>query len=197
MRVRLFLAQLLLLTGCAVVGLADEKGVDKKKLFEDYTQKFGTPGPEHKLLEPLVGTWEAKVKFWMDPGESPQTSEGTLVRKSILDGRFVQEQYEGKIADKPFHGVGMRGYDRGKKKYTATWADSMSTALHECEGTYDDATKTWTFRSECECPITGKHVTMRDTLRIVSPDEERLEMYRQLGDEKEMKMMEITLNRKK
>jgi len=42
----------------------------------------------------------------MDPNQSPQTSEGTLDRKSIFDGRFIQENVEGKMNDQPFHGFG-------------------------------------------------------------------------------------------
>jgi hypothetical protein len=38
---------------------------------------------------------------------------------------------------------------------------------------------------------------MRDTLRILSPNEEVMDMYRQLGDDKEMKTMEIRLTRVK
>jgi hypothetical protein len=196
MKVFALLVPSLLVTACATAVVADDKD-GKKNLFAEYIEKFGPPGPEHKLLEPLVGTWHANVKMWMEPGQSPQTSEGTLVRKSVLDGRFVAEKYDGKMLDKPFQGMGTIGYDRAKKKFVTTWMDSISTAVQTSRGTYDEATRTWTFKNEDECPITGKPVKMRDTLRIVNPDEQQMEMFRQLGDEKEMKMMEITLTRKK
>ena len=38
---------------------------------------------------------------------------------------------------------------------------------------------------------------MRDTLRILNPNEQHMEMFRQLGTEKEMKTMEIHLTRQK
>jgi hypothetical protein len=160
-------------------------------------EKYGPPGPEHKLLEPLVGTWHARVSCWMDPSQGPQTSTGTLVRKSIMDGRFVQQHFDGKMMDRPFQGLGFIGYDRGQKKFVTTWIDSVSTAIQTTHGTYDESSRTWTFRHEGDCPLTGKRVHMRDTLRIVSADEEQLEMYRRLGEEKEVKMMEIVLTRKK
>ena len=66
------------------------------------------------------------------------------------------------------------------------------------EGTVcDEATKTWTFKNEDICPITDKPVKSRNTLRIVSANEQQLEFFHQLGDEKEMKMMVISLTRKK
>src|SRR5437773_11572485 len=109
-----FLTQLLLLTACASMLQAEEKADAGKNLFQEYVERFGPPGPEHKLLEPLIGTWQATVKMWMDPNQSPQASEGTLVRKSIMDGRFIEEDYDGKMMDKPFHGRGTIGYDRAK-----------------------------------------------------------------------------------
>jgi len=176
--------------------LAGDKADSKKNLFQQYTEKYGPPGPEHKLLEPLVGSWHAKVNCWMDPTQPAQASDGTLVRKSIMGGRFVQEDYDGKMMDQPFQGLGILGYDRAKKQFVTTWIDSISTAIQHSHGTYDESAKTWTFRHEDDCPITGNRVRMRDTLRIVSADEQQMEMYRQLGDEKEVKMMEIVLTRK-
>jgi hypothetical protein len=191
-----FLAHLLVLTACAAV-VGAQGQVSEKELFQQYVEKFGPPGPEHKLLEPLVGTWHATVKMWMDPSQKPDVSEGTLVRKSIMDGRFIQEDYSGKMMGKPFHGQGTIGYDRAKRKFVMSWIDSVSTLLHVSYGAYDQSAQTWTYRSEDDCPITGKRVRMRDTVRIISPEEQQLEMYRQMGDEKEVKMMEIQLTRKK
>lgn len=196
MKLCISLAQWLLLTACvAVMGAAAQ--ADDKDLFKQYVEKFGPPGPEHKLLEPLVGNWHASAKMWTDPSQSPQVSEGTLVRKSILGGRFVREDYDGKIMDKAFQGIGTIGYDRAKKRFVTSWIDSMSTAFHVSHGAYDESTRTWTFKHEDDCPITGQRVKMRDTLRIVSPDEQQLEMFRQMGDAKEFRMMEIQLTRKK
>jgi hypothetical protein len=192
------LAQLALFAVCASVSVGESKADDKEKaLFQEYMQKYGPPGPEHKVLDQLVGSYNAKVKTWMAPDQSPEQSTGTLVRKAILGGRFIQEDFDGKMMDKPFQGIGTVGYDRAKKTYVSTWIDSASTALRMAEGTYDEANKTLILKHEGECPITGKHLKTRDVLHIVSADEQQMEMFRQLGDEKEMKVMEITITRKK
>lgn len=197
MKGRIFMAYALLLTACAALSLAGEKADANKNLFQEYVEKFGSPGPEHKLLEPLVGSWHAKVTTWLDPGRTPQTSDGTVQRRSIMGGRFIQETCEGKMMDKPYEGLGTIGYDRAKKRFVSSWIDSMTTAIHLCDGTYDESSKTWTFKHEGECPVTGKHARMRNTLRIVSADEQRMEMFKQLGDAKEVKTMEIVLTRNK
>jgi hypothetical protein len=197
MKAYTFVASVLVVSACAAMALAQERADGKKNLFQEYMEKYGPPGPEHKSLEPLVGTWTAKVRCWMDPTQAPVASDGTLVRKSIMGGRFVQEDYDGKMMGRPFQGLGIMGFDRAKKKYVATWLDSVSTSMPQSYGTYDEGSKTWTFRHDDECPITGKHVRMRDTLRIVNADEQEMAMYRQLGDDKEAKVMEIMLTRKK
>src|SRR5262245_5212550 len=107
MTVRLFFAGIVALAFLGLVGRTVGEPGDKKDPFAEYLEKYGTPGPEHKLLEGLAGTWNAKAKFWMDPSKNPQTSEGTTVRKLVLGGRYLQESYEGKAFDKPFEGRGV------------------------------------------------------------------------------------------
>src|SRR5262245_60310166 len=51
----------------------------------------GKPGPEHKKLQPLVGQWTFTMKFWTDPSQPPAEFSGTIERKWIMDGRFIQE----------------------------------------------------------------------------------------------------------
>jgi hypothetical protein len=159
-------------------------------------QKLGTPGPNHKLLEPFIGDFTCQVKMWMQPGKPPVESEGTVSRKWILDGRFVVERYEGKALGKPFTGIGWIGYDNHKKKFTVAWIDSMSTGIMTSLGTYDSETKTFTYTGEEDSPYFGGRVKMRDLVRLVDGDTQVLEMYRQPKDGKEFKMMEITCKRK-
>jgi hypothetical protein len=194
MKMRMFLALGLMLAASAAAALALQQN-DAKNLFQQYVEKYGPPGPEHKMLDPLVGTWQARCRMWIDPAQPPQASDGTLVRKSIMGGRFLQENFEGSIVDRPAQGIGYLGFDRAKKKYVMTWLDSVSTAIQMSYGTY--ANGVWTFTHEDTCPITGKHAKMRDTLRIVSPNEQELTMYRQLAGEQEMRTMEIILTKQK
>src|ERR1051326_8300687 len=90
----------------------DEKKVDQKK---DDKKKIEFPpvkrGPEHKVLQSLVGNYDAKVKFWMDPSKPPTETTGVMNRKMILGGNFLQENSKGKFMDKPFAGMGAVGYD--------------------------------------------------------------------------------------
>lgn len=157
------------------------------------------PGPEHKVLERLTGTYAAKVKAYFEPGKPPEESTGLMKRRMLMDGRYLQEEYEGKIGPESFSGMGLVGFDKIKKKYVVTWIDSMSTGFMSSEGTYDAAKKTLTYISEDIDPNTGKKMKGRDVLRMDSDDQQTFEMYRQTMDDatKEFKVLEIIYTRKK
>src|SRR5215471_2689318 len=55
----------------------------------------GKPGAEHKKLQPFVGQWTFTMKLWADPSQPPAELKGTIERKWIMDGRFIQETVRG------------------------------------------------------------------------------------------------------
>ncbi len=97
-------------------------------------KKLGKPGPDHAKLKPLAGSWDYTAKFWLDPSQPPLTSKGTLERKLILGGRFLEERAQGVGFDgEPgFEHFGLVGYDTAQKKFTSNWACSMGTGT--CTG---------------------------------------------------------------
>jgi len=167
-------------------------GGGEKKEGEPFAK--AKPGPEHKLLAKLKGTYIAKIKMWMGPGE-PKDSAGTTKRTVIMDGLFLQENHTGEFFGMKFKGMGIVGYDTLKKKYVMGWIDNFGTSMVMAEGTYDPAAKAWTYTGEEESPEMGK-MKMRDVLTVISDDEQRLEMYRTpLKGGNEFKMMEIVYTR--
>lgn len=171
---------------------------DKKELKKEDTAPPGFEvaklGAEHKLLAKLAGSFDAKVKM-MDPtGGEAHESKGTLKRTVILDGRYVKEDFKGSFAGNTFQGMGLIGFDADKKKYVSQWIDSMSTGFAGSEGTFDEATKTLTTHGEAM--MMGKKIKTKDVLKMVSEDEQHMEMYRNM-DGKDVKMMEITFTRAK
>jgi hypothetical protein len=180
-------------------GAGDKKegGQPSPEKIMELVVKLGTPGPQHKLLEPMVGEFTCKVKIYMAPGKPPVESEGTVSRKWILGGRFIQERYTGEAMGKPFTGLGWVGFDNKQKKYTVAWIDSMTTSIMTSQGTYDADKKTFTFTGEEDSPFFGGRVKTRDVVRIPDADTQVLEMYRLMKGAPEFKMMEIVCKRKK
>jgi hypothetical protein len=153
----------------------------------------GKPGPEHKRLEKLVGTYNAKVRVYLEPGKPPSESTGTMVRTLMFGGRYLREDFKGDVGGQQFQGMGIVGYDYILRKYMSVWLDSESTDMMISQGTYNDATKTFTYESD------QGDLKARDVLRIVSDNEQFFEMFRTPVEKgaKEFKVLDIRYTRKK
>lgn len=159
--------------------------------------ELGTPGPAHKVLEPMIGTWKAEVKHWMEPGAQAEASTGTSTTKWILQDHYLETTFAGDMMGMPFEGRGVCGYDNAKKKYFSTWIDSMSTACMVSEGSFDPATKSLSYSGQAPDCMTGKIVTMRSVTKMTDADHMTMEMYSPGPDGKEYKAMEIAYTRSK
>jgi hypothetical protein len=180
----------------AAPALADDKKPDLAAMMAAWA-KHATPGPEHKKLDPLVGSWTYTGKMWMDPAAPPEAFTGTTDRKWIFDGRFLQDDTTGNIPNMPpFRGIGFTGYDNTLKKYCGFWIDNMTSSMMTSAGTVDSSGKVFTNSSEGIDAMTGKPYKGRDVTTIVSPDEHTIVMYKLEGG-KEIKVMEMTVKRKK
>src|SRR4029077_21161849 len=102
------LKQIFLIALCFVViasfAMAKEKKqegkMDKQEMMEEY-QKLSTPGEPHKLLESLDGSWTTHSKEWMEPAQPPTESDGSVGMKMLLDGRFLQQEFNGNMMGQP------------------------------------------------------------------------------------------------
>jgi hypothetical protein len=192
----------LILAGAVILAASQTLAADKDKPkataepnLEAYL-KAAQPGPEHKRLEPLAGSWNVGVKMWMDPSKPPTESKGTAERKWILGGRFLQEAVKGEFLGQPFEGGGLTGYDNLQKKYIGVWVDNMSTGMSHSVGTADESGKVFTFTREDFDPVSGKKVKSRDIIRIESEDKHSMDMFKEGPDGKEIKGMELVFTRK-
>jgi len=158
---------------------------------------FATPNEHHKLLEKKVGTWDLAVKMWMDADSPPSESKGTSTSEMALDGRYLMDHANGQTEFGPFEGMGVCGYDNLKKKYVVGWIDNMGTGVMTSEGTYDPATKTFTYVGESPDVEAGKYVKSRTTEKWLSDDKWVMESYVPGKDGKEFRCMEITYTRVK
>jgi len=157
----------------------------------------------HKLLADLAGTWSYTVKM-MAPGETPSTSTGTLTRKPVMNGRFFVGDYsgtmkmpggDGKMKDFTFKGMSLEGYDNVKQKFVSSWVDNMGTGIMDSEGSYDPATKTFTYNGEVE-PVPGMKMPVRELIKVTDKNHHTFEWYENRGGQ-EVKTLEIDYTRKK
>ena len=174
---------------------SDQAPAMDDKAMMDAWMKVATPGEGHKWLEPVVGTWDAKITMWMAPGAPPQESTGTSENKWVLGGRFVEQRYEGNFMGQPFSGIGYTGYDNYKKKYVGTWMDTMGTMMMVSQG--DAAGKTLSMTSTIDDVMTGKPTNVKSEIKIADADHHVMEMWGPDPAGKQFKTMEIRYTRKK
>jgi hypothetical protein len=169
---------------------------DEKAMMEAMA-KAATPGEPHKQLTAMAGTWDAKIKMWMKPGDPPAESAGTATRTAVLGGRYLEEKFDGTFMGQPFAGQGMTGYDNVTGKYVGTWADTMSTGVMNTTGAMDKGGKSVTFKGSMVDPMTKKASPFRQKMTMNDADHQTLEMWGAGPDGKNYKMMEIAYTRKK
>jgi hypothetical protein len=194
----------LAIAACVSTALAQEKdkkpaskpGAPDEKAMMEAWQKASTPGDAHKKLDAFVGTFDAKVRTWMDPSKPPEDTTGTSVNTWTLGNRFVEQKYEGTMMGEAFQGIGFTGYDNVQKKYVSVWMDSMGTGMMSMTGAPDAAGKSMVSKSTMWDPITGKPSPMETKMTIVDNDHHTFEMWGKGPDGKTHKMMEINYTRK-
>jgi hypothetical protein len=171
-----------------------EGKMDMQEMMEVY-KKLAILGAPHKLLSSMAGSWNAKVKSWMEPDQPPMESNGASEDKMVLGGRFLQQEFTGDMMGTPFTGIGFTGFDNHIRKYVSTWMDSMGTGILFFEGTAGADGKTITQESSYDDPIKGP-MKWRSVIKFLDEDTHLFEMYRIDRSGKEEKMMEITYTRK-
>jgi hypothetical protein len=164
-------------------------------MMEKYMQA-ATPGPEHQKLAKLAGSWKLQVTSWFGPGAPPQKSEGSAEFKSILGGRYLQQEVRGNMGgDQSFEGLGIGGFDNVTREQFGTWIDSMSSGLMVVRGKCPADAKKCTLKGRVPDPIAGKEVPVSQTMTMTDDDHFTFELRGPGPDGKMFKMLEIVYTR--
>lgn len=175
----------------------DKKAPAMDPAMMEAMMKAGTPGDPQKKLEAFAGTWETKMIAWMMPGAEPMMGTGTATNQMVMDGRYLEQRFDGSFMGMPFKGLGFTGYDNVKKQYWGSWMDNMGTAMMTTTGALAEDGKTWTFTGMMADPMTAKDMRMDEKITINDADRHTMEMWAPGPDGKMFKNMEIVFTRKK
>ncbi len=159
------------------------------------TVKADEPGPVHKRLNDLAGTWDVALTYTF--GGKEHAGKATCEAKWILDGRFLQQEYHSRFQGKPFHVVQLLGYDNPRKKTIEIMMDNLSTGLLHNEGSISDDGRVITNLGEGFDPSTNKPYKLRTVTTIVDNDHFTLEWFRINDGGKEEKVVSMAHTRKK
>ena len=128
------------------------------------------PGPEHKRLEALAGTWDQEIKFWPAPGAKPLTIKSRSVNRMVLGGRFLVCEGKGGQGPMTMESMQILGFDRRYNRYTAVAYDSMGTYYITAAGGYDESKNAIVMSGEETYPTLGTE-KYDMVSRTVSPDQ--------------------------
>jgi len=156
-----------------------------------------TPGEGQKKLEPMIGTFDVKIRTWIDPSKPPVESQAISVSTWVLGKRYIHSALSGFVAGEPFDGIGYVAYDNVAKVYQAAWMDTGSTAMVWYRGGFDASGKSATLKATVSDPITAKPVPVELRLSIADNGDHMSEIWGQGLGSKSFKMMELRYTRSK
>lgn len=156
-----------------------------------------TPGEGQAKLEPMIGTFDVKIRTWIDPSKPPVESLAICINTWVLGQRYIHSTLSGFIAGEPFDGLGYVAYDNVAKVYQTAWMDTGSTAMVWYRGGFDASGKSATLKATVSDPIAAKPVPVELRLSIADNGDHMSEIWgRGLGT-KLFKMMELRYTRSK
>lgn len=200
-------AMILALTNTVRSGEGEKKGPDASAMSPEDMQKAmesctaaQKPGAQHELLKRFVGDWNLKTKVWMMPGTPPMESAGTSSIKSVLDGRFIVEDFKSMMMGMPYNGVGMQGFNNLSGQFEGTWTSTMDTHIFTMKGTLqpgkDGKMNVINCYGEMDEPmmgLVGRMINYRTT--IIDKDHHTFEIF-DLAAGPDYKVIEIEYTRK-
>lgn len=149
------------------------------------------PGPQHKKLAELEGTWNLSIKS--DGGDS----KGKSTYKLECGGFWLTSDFQADMGGMKFQGKGMDGYDSAKKKYVSVWVDSLSTAPMFFEGDFDAKGEKLNMTCKSTVPGSTTPAVWRSVTTIIDKDKHTFEMYLKPEGGAEQKMMTVEYVRAK
>ena len=154
-RLQIFIATLTIGIAITSVVSGNQPKPDKKQIHQIVDQ-MSAPAAEHKLLDPLVGTFAQAIEY-TGGGGAPVAVSGEARGKWVLGKRFVNIHAESAPGeDFTFESIAYFGYDTNKKKFTALGLDTAGTYVVTAQGDYDADKKRWVLEGESDEPGIGR-----------------------------------------
>ncbi|MET9245760.1 DUF1579 family protein [Nonomuraea sp. NPDC003709] len=145
------------------------------------------PGPFHRQLDPLVGTWKAvKTNYLLGGGKPIVSRDITVTTRWIArtGGRFLEERTEGTLGGNPYYRLGVLGFSTIDRRYEWTTFDSATpTAMTYRGPALAKRTNklslpgTFTDPGVLGPEYVGKTIPMRTVITIRSNDKHTFDLY--------------------
>jgi len=145
----LILLTSVLIASAFIVAAQEPPTPEQQAEMMQKAMELAQPGPEHKKLAELVGSWDYSFKMWMSPTETnPLMADGKGEARMVIGGRFLELSYTGMFMGMPFEGLSMIGFDRRNNEYTSVGFDNFGTYWVSAKGPADKETGVITMSGE-------------------------------------------------
>ena len=186
---RVWTIALAVLAGAPARRAAGARAGDDPEMMETW-QKYSTP-EHHQMLNGMVGKWTHKVTMWMTPDGPPMESTATSTAALTMDGRWLEETFEGHMWGMPFGSHNLLGYDNFRNEYVSVAEDNLSTAAMVSRGTFDPATKSLTMTATMDDFMSGARTSPCARSRRSPIPHATMEMFMPGPDGQEFRTMRI------
>lgn len=150
--------------------------------------EFPQPTAEHNKLKETTGVWNVESTFYMDPNPDVPPMVSQAKETVEMFGPFwTCSTYESDFMGQPFFGKSTLGFDPEKGEYVSTWMDTMSPTFFHFRGKYEGETLVMRGRA-FDC-MSKMETNYRTTELYKSPNERVFEMFMEMPDGNEFKMM--------
>jgi hypothetical protein len=134
-------------------------------------EKWNAPTDMHALLASLAGTWDVEMTMYPNGDENnPMTMPAVSENRMVLGGKFLEERLRG-TGPMPFETMSLTGFNadaKGGPRFECVRLSSMVAAQMPEQGTFDPATRTFTFTGSHD--INGMTGTIRNVAVMEGKD---------------------------
>lgn len=182
----------------AAAGLAvllTPRVISQDEAAREEAHLLAEPGPEHWLLEQLVGEWEGETDIYRGPGIELASVASASSNKMIAGARFLLCKTRIGSTDE-VERTTVLGFDRRRGRYTAVQFESFGTNYVTAEGSWDAEQAEIVLCGEDEDPQLGGLATFQFVLQIEGDDQYTFRILADAPDGTEVQMMKTVFRRK-
>jgi len=153
------------------------------------------PGPEHRWLEPLIGSWKIEMT-WYSPGAPTLRTSGTSENRWILGGRFVLAEAAAGEGPTAIEDKTLYGYDRWERKFFSLGLRTVGAGLTQDWGFYDPVSRSFALSGKDRDQATGRLGVHRQLIKVLGPDRYSIEVFADVPQRRPLKVLEIGFTRR-
>lgn len=170
--------------------------VDMAAMMEKARQ-YTTPGEHHMILKRFLGTWDTTMRLTM-PGLDAPPEKGVATFSWLMEGRWLQQTFEGAMFGQSAEIFMIVGYDNFKQSFVTMSVNSVDTAMTTSEGDMSPEGKALITYGTLDEYLTGEHDKMvKYVWRFHSDDWMTLEIHDLPIGEKNTQVLEFTYTRRR